>query len=122
MLSEQDFVDYRVRWRTATRAQLGGGDRTVYSTPLPATGFLAAFVVQVLDGMSGLRAHSSRSYFWLVEAFKYAFARRTALADPDFVTGVQAVRDITLTTLMLILKDSNLKYSITGCRGYLIFS
>lgn len=93
LLGERDFTGYKVRWGAPARASLLRGERTVLTSGLPATGFLATFVVSVLDGMEGFEREAVQSYHWLVEAYKWAFAKRTELADPLFVPEAQEVSE-----------------------------
>ncbi len=66
--------------------------------PPPGSGVLTAYIMNILDGqLTGQRAgvKSSRDpqiYHRIAEAFKHAYAQRTKLADPRFVTEVLEVR------------------------------
>lgn len=56
----------------------------MYSTPPPGSGVILTFIMNVLQGLIPAKDDNT---LWqrVVETFKWAFARRTELADPDFV-------------------------------------
>ena len=76
---------------------------TIHSTPAPSGGPLLLFILNVMDEYP-LSALSSISltYHRLIEAFKYGFALRTLLGDPNCEQCVN-IRDT-------ILKD---QYNMT---------
>lgn len=64
---------------------------TLYSAPPPGSGILLAFILNILDGynfnknsIDGID-NTILTYHRIIEAFKYAYARRTELGDTDFV-------------------------------------
>ena len=60
-------------------------DYTAYSMGAPAGGDTLLFSLNVLDsyGLSPLDGESNLTYHRMVEVFKFAFALRTQLGDPD---------------------------------------
>lgn len=68
---------------------------TAYSTPAPSGGPLLLFILNVMDRYH-LSASSSLNltYHRLIEAFKYGFAMRTLLGDPDCDFCVDNKKDI----------------------------
>lgn len=70
-------------------ANLHGGE-ALYSVPPPGSGALLAFIMNILDGYAFTNQSVSSinqtitTFHRTTEAFKYAFARRTELGDPDF--------------------------------------
>ncbi|XP_065306684.2 scoloptoxin SSD14-like isoform X1 [Dermacentor albipictus] len=87
LLTEKDLAEYRARVGNATGMQL---DKvmTMWSAPPPSSGIVVSFILALMsrfrlsEGMTlpddGATAHR------LVEAFKYAIARRGRLEDPLF--------------------------------------
>ena len=76
-------------WRNPITVQLQGD--TLYTSPPPGSGALLAFILNILDGYN-MTEHSFQNlntttltFHRLVEAFKFAYAKRTELGDPDFV-------------------------------------
>ena len=67
---------------------LAGGEK-VYSAPPPASGPLVTYILSILDGYNITKPTSLDEEILtihrMLEAFKFAFARRTELADPKFV-------------------------------------
>lgn len=83
IITLDDLREYRVRWESATESKLNG-NFSVHSVPAPGSGQLLTFILNILDGFVS-DAKDTRSYSRIVEAYKYAYARRTELADPEFV-------------------------------------
>lgn len=93
ILTEEDFAEYAVKWVKPSTATLKHGER-LYAMPLSGAGDLLIFVVNLLKEYD--LQHDVTSYHRIIEAFKFAYAKRSNLADPDFVEGVDAlVRNLT---------------------------
>lgn len=82
IITLQDLKEYRVRWDKPVEAQLIGGNR-LYSLPAPASGSILVFILNVLNGW--ITGESNETYIRIAETYKYAYARRSELADPLFV-------------------------------------
>ncbi|XP_059618787.1 scoloptoxin SSD14-like isoform X2 [Phlebotomus argentipes] len=89
IVTEQDLLQYRVRWDKPVTANLKSGF-TMYSTQAPTSGPLLAFILNVLDGFLDT-LESPVTWHRVVEAFKYAYALRTNMGDPLFVPSVDAL-------------------------------
>lgn len=84
-LTMRDLVDYRVRWEHPESAQILD-NKTMHTTPLPASGSVLVFIMNFLDGfLPESLGWSTTFYHRIIEAFKYAYAGRTHLGDPLFV-------------------------------------
>lgn len=82
ILTIQDLVDFSVQWDAPNTARIFNGKR-IYSSPLPGSGSVLIFIMNLLDGF--LPKETSVTYFHrLMESFKFAFAMRTKLGDPIF--------------------------------------
>jgi gamma-glutamyltranspeptidase/glutathione hydrolase/leukotriene-C4 hydrolase len=57
---------------------------TVYTAPLPGSGVLLAFMLNVLEDLVTVKDERVM-YQRIIEAFKWAYAKRTQLGDPDFI-------------------------------------
>lgn len=88
IITEEDFTGYQIRWQTADQSDVMDG-RTMYTTQLPATGILVSYIMNILNGF--VPDKSVTSYHRIVEAFKYAYAKRTDLGDSAFVAGADEV-------------------------------
>jgi gamma-glutamyltranspeptidase/glutathione hydrolase/leukotriene-C4 hydrolase len=82
---------------------------TLFSTPPPGSGILLGFILNILDGYNftseSIKDINSTilTYHRIIEAFKFAYARRTELGDADFV-------NITNVSILVILCDSFVLY------------
>ena len=83
----------RPLWSDPIQVDLSGSDggiTTLYSIPPPGSGPVLAFILNVLDGYD-LNSTSLEpenevlTYQRITETFKYAYALRTYLGDPEFV-------------------------------------
>ncbi|XP_019631454.1 PREDICTED: gamma-glutamyltranspeptidase 1-like [Branchiostoma belcheri] len=100
IITEQDLRDYQVEVTSPLNISLAGG-LTVLSPPPPASGPVLSLILNILDGY-GLNATSVDgvdnqvlTYHRIIEAFKFAYAKRTELGDPNFVDIDELVRNMT---------------------------
>lgn len=81
---------FRARWQDPVKLQLNEGN-ILYSAPPPGSGILLALILNILNGYKFDKGDVSTvddtilTYHRIIEAFKYAFAKRTELGDPDFI-------------------------------------
>lgn len=59
---------------------------TMYTAPPPGSGAILSFIMNILTGLVPI---DDEGVMWqrFIETFKWAYARRTELADPDFSNG-----------------------------------
>lgn len=88
ILTIEDLQNYKVRWQKPETAHVLG-NHVLYTTPLPATGILVTFMLNILEGY--LPDKSSLTYHRIVEAMKYAYAKRSDLGDELFVPHIADV-------------------------------
>lgn len=73
------------------------GDFTMLNTPPPASGPVLAYILNILKGYNmtakDMKDDPALVYHRFVEAFNFAYAKRTLLADPDIEPGIQKVID-----------------------------
>ncbi|XP_076334399.1 scoloptoxin SSD14-like [Tachypleus tridentatus] len=87
IITEQDFLAYSPQWREPVQMSFQA-NLTMYSTPPPGSGALLGFILNVLDGYHLNETSFStvtqkiRNYHRVIEAFKFAFAKRMELEDP----------------------------------------
>lgn len=74
-------IIFRALWKNPINVKLG--NMTMYSSPPPGSGALLAFIMNVLEGVD-FHKEEKTLYQYIVETFKWAYARRTELGDPDF--------------------------------------
>lgn len=86
ILTEDDFAEYQVKWLKPVEATLKGGEK-IYSMPLSGSGPLLIFIMNLLKDYD--LKHDTLSYHRIIEAYKIAYARRSELADPEFVESAR---------------------------------
>lgn len=75
----------RAKWRKPIVLKIG--NLTIYSAPPPGSGAILTFIVNILHRLIPER---NENVMWqrIVETFKWAYARRTELGDPEFVDDI----------------------------------
>ncbi|XP_067634553.1 scoloptoxin SSD14-like isoform X2 [Eurosta solidaginis] len=82
IITEDDLKNFKVRWEDTNHiiANVTGG-YTLYTTPLPTSGALLAFMLNVL---TDLYTNNSEIYWQrVVETYKHAYGSRTNLGDME---------------------------------------
>lgn len=90
LVTAQDLREYRVEWTDSKRVQIG--EHVVHVTPPPSSGYLVALMLNTLHGFDWRRrehqnehtGEDARSFHWMAETFKWAFAQRMQMGDPQF--------------------------------------
>jgi len=85
ILTEADLSEYRPRYRTPLTSTYRGNK--VISAPPPFSGACLGLGLNILDGFT-LTANTTDTVHHILEAFKFMFADRMALGDPDFVENI----------------------------------
>lgn len=83
-------------WGEAVKAHLKAGS-TLYTTPAPSSGPLLAFILNIISGYSGLD-YSSLSFHRIIESFKYAYAKRSDIGDPEHLEIGSLLSNLSDTT------------------------
>ncbi|XP_070202502.1 glutathione hydrolase 1 proenzyme-like isoform X2 [Littorina saxatilis] len=100
IITKEDLLNYKALLKTSSEITLDDGMK-VFSTPPPASGVLLSFMLNVLDGynltLSDLEGDDNtiRTLHRVVETFKFAYAKRTDLADENFVNVTGLVANLT---------------------------
>jgi len=94
ILTMDDMRDYKVHWSSPVSVHLNSINATLFSNPPPASGALMAYILNILDNFD-IKENDVDDlpllYHRMTEAFKWAFARRTLLGDPQ---GDESIADI----------------------------
>uniref|UniRef100_A0A182PUB7 Gamma-glutamyltransferase n=1 Tax=Anopheles epiroticus TaxID=199890 RepID=A0A182PUB7_9DIPT len=99
IITVEDLRSYRVRWNDSIAIDLNGD--TMYVAPPPASGVLLAFIMNILKGYDfqpeDVRSIEGtiRTVHRIVEAFKFAYGKRTEIGDPLFVDIAQLTSNLT---------------------------
>jgi gamma-glutamyltranspeptidase/glutathione hydrolase/leukotriene-C4 hydrolase len=91
IITEQDILDYRVRWGQTHKVEMK--DYELHSNPLPGSGPVLSLIMNIINNYD--LKNDSLSYHRLIEAFKFAYARRTRLGDEESDFMKQLVGNMT---------------------------
>lgn len=87
-------------------------EHTLYSVPLPGTGSVLAFILNMWRGWigEGSDAPIGSHLYWhrVVEVFKYAYAKRTGLGDPSRSNLHYDIREVSIV-IIRATKYANLR-------------
>jgi gamma-glutamyltranspeptidase / glutathione hydrolase / leukotriene-C4 hydrolase len=83
---------FRVRWNSPVSTVLKDNS-TFYTSPLPSCGAIVAFVLNLLRDYD--LKEDAISYHRIVEAFKFAYAKRTLLGDEPSDEIKEMMRNLT---------------------------
>uniref|UniRef100_A0A182LRX3 Gamma-glutamyltransferase n=1 Tax=Anopheles culicifacies TaxID=139723 RepID=A0A182LRX3_9DIPT len=89
IITIDDLRSYSVRWNESIPINMDGD--TMYVVPPPASGVLLAFIMNILKGYHFEPDDARniedivRTVHRIVEAFKFAYGKRTEIGDPSFV-------------------------------------
>lgn len=101
IITRDDFLLYRVKWDRPVQTKFLT-NYTVYSTPLPSSGSVLIFILNILDQFLD-SVPSILNYHRIVEAFKYAYAQRSALGDIDYEPTAKQVKFFEISIFNFIL-------------------
>ncbi|XP_071111338.1 scoloptoxin SSD14-like [Haliotis cracherodii] len=100
IIRKADLAGYTALKKLPLVAKLSDGN-TLYSPPPPASGAVLTFIMNILDGYKfsprsiSKLSDSVLTHHRIVEAFKFAYAKRTDLGDEDFVNVSSLVANLT---------------------------
>uniref|UniRef100_A0A1B0GEJ3 Uncharacterized protein n=1 Tax=Glossina morsitans morsitans TaxID=37546 RepID=A0A1B0GEJ3_GLOMM len=79
IITEEDLKNYKVEWENEhVEAKITGGYK-LYTTPLPSSGAVLAFILNVMNGLYT----DNQDIYWhrVIETYKHAYGQRTNLGD-----------------------------------------
>ena len=105
IVTEEDLGNYTAPMKSAIQRKLLDG-ATVYSARPPSSGVINQYILNILKGyqfnQQSISGTDNAILTWhrITEAFKFGFAKRTRLGDPDaetddFKANISNVRIIT---------------------------
>lgn len=130
IITQEDLDNYKVEWGDAVSVQLNNGQH-VYSMKPPGSGIILGLILNILDGYNFTRNSLSDfdssilTYHRIIETFKFAYARRTELADPSFVNMTGLVNDLLSKDYANIIRmkiDDNTTYNNASHYGGVFFN
>jgi gamma-glutamyltranspeptidase / glutathione hydrolase / leukotriene-C4 hydrolase len=96
IITIEDLTNYKPKWGKPSESKLFNGEN-LYTFPMPATGSVINFIMNILDGYKFQNEDSDNNellYHRLVEAFKFAFAKRTKLGDETSEEVLKTLREL----------------------------
>ncbi|XP_071503260.1 glutathione hydrolase 1 proenzyme-like [Diadema antillarum] len=102
IITVEDLAAYSVEKRTPLSFRVN--DMTVYSGRPPCSGAVYALILNILEGYDftpdsiGSLSNKVLTYHRIIEAFKFAYAKRSALGDESFVNITELVANMTSQT------------------------
>ncbi|KAJ8313340.1 hypothetical protein KUTeg_009126 [Tegillarca granosa] len=102
LINSTDLKNYVVKSTNPLTIKLLDGS-VLFSPPPPSGGAVLSFILNILDGFQinpeNLKTKKEKllTYHRIIEAFKFAYAKRTDLGDPDFnpANMTQLVKNLT---------------------------
>lgn len=82
IVTAADLKSYKTKWDKPIVSKFHD-KYTVYTSPLPFSGSVLVYILNILDSFLD-STPSVSNYHRITEAFKYAYGKRTQLADPVF--------------------------------------
>lgn len=99
IITAEDLATYKVKWIDSVPIQLGND--TMYIAPPPSSGILLGFIMKILNGYKftpdsvATVNNTIQTYHRIVEAYKWAYGKRTLIGDPDFNDLTKLMHDLT---------------------------
>ncbi|XP_066903102.1 glutathione hydrolase 1 proenzyme isoform X3 [Halyomorpha halys] len=111
IITTEDMNNYRAVWKHPVMINLEG-DYIAYSAPPPASGVILLLILKVLENVVG---HDPKAnIIAVVEAFKYAYALRSELGDPNYEDLNEVLNKISSASYICEIKEKILKTRKTG--------
>jgi gamma-glutamyltranspeptidase/glutathione hydrolase/leukotriene-C4 hydrolase len=101
IITAEDLANYKAPFKKPLQIKLKNGGYRLFNPPPPASGAILDFIMGILDGYDLSPkdvCHIDKTiltYHRIVEAFKYAYAKRSILGDEDFVDVKDLVANLT---------------------------
>lgn len=105
----EDLQNYTVKVEEPVSVELGHGHFRMFSVPPPGSGALVAFFLNVMEGYNwtytSLEGDDDAilGYHRITEGFKFTYAKRTFVGDPDFVNISQVCLEWAAIRFMSIM-------------------
>ncbi|XP_022916451.1 glutathione hydrolase 1 proenzyme-like isoform X2 [Onthophagus taurus] len=100
LVTHDDLRNYTAEWMDPITTEFPNGEK-LHTIGLPGGGPLLCFILNILAGYNMTKESiedtnsTVLTYHRVVEAFKYAYARRTELGDPKFNELTQVIKNLT---------------------------
>ncbi|CAG9833018.1 unnamed protein product [Diabrotica balteata] len=94
IITEDDMRTYEPIWEEPIVISMKN-DETLYTSPLPASGILIAIILNTLSDFVNSDVDNVTAAQRIVESFKFAYARRGEMGDPNFVDVTELLESST---------------------------
>ncbi|CAF1282486.1 unnamed protein product [Adineta ricciae] len=100
IITKKDLADFQVDFREALSIEMNA-TLTAFTTHAPSSGPILAFILNILQGYNvhadDLKDKRTAALFYhrLIEAFKFAYAKRSELSDPSMVNVDELLQNLT---------------------------
>ncbi|XP_059154521.1 glutathione hydrolase 1 proenzyme-like, partial [Physella acuta] len=100
IITREDLINYKVLEKKPVEITIKDGIKVV-SPPAPSGGPVLSFILNVLDGYyltpEDVNTVEKRAlnYHRMIETFKFAYAKRTALGDDSFIDIAELIHNLT---------------------------
>ncbi|CAG9812861.1 unnamed protein product [Phaedon cochleariae] len=95
IMTEEDMQNYQPKWQKPVQAKLYQ-NHTLYASPLPGSGMILAFILNILSDFLDLKnPNSITTNQRIVESFKFGYAIRTEFGDPDYTDFTGLLENLT---------------------------
>uniref|UniRef100_A0AAR5PM46 Gamma-glutamyltransferase n=1 Tax=Dendroctonus ponderosae TaxID=77166 RepID=A0AAR5PM46_DENPD len=100
IITSEDLEKYEAEWMDPISIKFSTQE-TVYTSPPPGSGAILTLILGILDGYQFDRDNiedlnsTVLTYHRIIEAFKYAYAKRTELGDTNFVNISDLLSNLT---------------------------
>ncbi|KAG5666824.1 hypothetical protein PVAND_014834 [Polypedilum vanderplanki] len=91
ILTEEDLINYEVKWSTSLTSKIIN-NQTLHTFPIPSSGAIINFIFNVLSNYK--LSHDSLSYHRIIEAFKFAYAKRSYLGDENSTEVLEMMENL----------------------------
>lgn len=99
IITKEDLANYQVKWSDSVAVKLGND--TMYITPPPSSGILLGFIMKILNGYQfspdsiATTNNTILTYHRIIEAYKWAYGKRTRIGDPAFTDLTKLMEELT---------------------------
>ncbi|CAF3431756.1 unnamed protein product [Rotaria socialis] len=100
IITKQDLAEFNVDFQEALSIDINN-TYTAYTTHAPTSGPILTFILNILQGFQSDQGNFKASnpsalfYHRLIEAFKFAYAKRSEIGDPSKINITELIRNLT---------------------------
>ncbi|KAJ8927316.1 hypothetical protein NQ314_020230 [Rhamnusium bicolor] len=95
IITVEDMNNYTPEWQEPVHIKFSGNE-SLYSSPLPGSGVILAFILNILNNFIDVNEPNSvTTYQRIIESFKFGYGRRTELGDAKFAQVDELVANLT---------------------------